>query len=84
MVVAYIASTCGSLLFSGIRNLALFGIINLAAIIVIAIFALDGIASLWCAWAAITSAAFAFHLLLTGPNGSANSTALRPAPARGG
>lgn len=84
VVTFYIASTCGSLLFSGNRNLALFGVVNLAAIIVIAIFAINGFASLWCSWAAITSAAFALHLRLADPDGPGDAAAARPSPALGG
>jgi hypothetical protein len=67
VVGAYILATCGSLLFSGVRNLALFGIVNLMAVVLIAILASNGFASLWCGWAALASAAFAVHFRLAGP-----------------
>ncbi|MCU1390548.1 MAG: hypothetical protein JWL72_3886 [Ilumatobacteraceae bacterium] len=62
IVVAYVLATCGSLLFSGFRNIALFGIVNLVAVAVLAELTIDGFASLWCGWAAICSGAFALHL----------------------
>lgn len=62
VVGAYIVATCGSLILSGYRDLAVFGVINLVAVAVLADVAIDGFASLWCGWAAVTSAVFALHL----------------------
>jgi len=62
VVAAYVLATCGSLLVSGYRNVALFGIVNLIAVAVLARLTIDGFASLWCGWAALTSGAFALHL----------------------
>ncbi len=64
VVAAYIAATCGPLLFSGNERLAVFGLVNLVAAAAIAVIAAEGLASLWCAWAAVASAAFAVHLRL--------------------
>ncbi len=61
-VAAYVAATCGALAFSGYRNVALFGVVNLVAVAVLARLTIDGFASLWCAWAALTSGAFAAQL----------------------
>jgi hypothetical protein len=41
---------------------AIFGVVNLIAVAVFARLAIDGFASLWCAWAAVASCAFAVHL----------------------
>lgn len=62
IVGAYIMATCGSLLLSTNRFLVRFGLVNLLAVIVIAIFVVEGFASLWCAWAALASGAVALHL----------------------
>ncbi len=62
VVMLYVVATCGSLIFSGIRPVAVFGIVNLVVVAVLARATIDGFASLWCAWAAISSAAFAVHL----------------------
>ncbi len=62
VVALYVAATCGSLIVSGVREIAWFGAINLIAAALIARLTIDGFASLWCAWAAISSAAFAIHL----------------------
>ncbi len=62
IVVAYMVATCGSLLFSGFRIVLIFGLVNLVAVAVLAHLAITGFASLWCAWAAITSGAIAAHV----------------------
>lgn len=62
VVALYVTATCGALIFSGVRDIARFGVINLMAVVVLAWLTIDGFASLWCAWAAISSAAFAIHL----------------------
>ncbi|HUV17765.1 MAG TPA: DUF6629 family protein [Ilumatobacteraceae bacterium] len=60
IVGAYVMATCGSLLLSTNRILVRFGLVNLVAV-VIAIFIVEGFASLWCAWAALASGAVALH-----------------------
>lgn len=65
IVSGYVAATCGAFLVSGIKNLRYFGIVNLVAVATLAAFVISGFASLWCAWAAITSALFALHLRRT-------------------
>ena len=70
IVVAYVAVTCGSLLFSGYGQLAVFGVVNLIAVAVLARLAIDGFASLWCAWAALTSGVIALNLRFGGPHRS--------------
>jgi hypothetical protein len=62
IVGAYILATCGSFIFSTNRILVRFGVVNLVAVVVFAIFVIQGFASLWCAWAALASGAFALHL----------------------
>ena len=62
VVALYVTATCGSLILSGIRDIARFGLVNLVAVVLLAQLTIDGFASLWCAWAAISSAAFAIHL----------------------
>jgi hypothetical protein len=62
VVMLYVVATCGSLILSGVRDIAWFGVINLIAVVLLAQLTIDGFASIWCAWAAISSAAFAIHL----------------------
>lgn len=62
VVAAYVIATCGALILSGYRDIAVFGVVNLIAVAVLAKFAIDGFASLWCGWAAVTSGALALHM----------------------
>ncbi len=62
LLVLYVVATCGALLASSSRPIALFGIANLAAVTVLAVLTTGNIASLWCAWAAVSSVAIAWHL----------------------
>ncbi len=64
IVGLYVVAVCGALLFSGIRPMVVFGLINLVAVIVIVYLTADGFASVWCAWAAISSGAIALRLRL--------------------
>ncbi len=78
VVVAYIVATCGSLVFSSYRHVALLGIVNLVAVAVLAKLAVDGFASLWCGWAALTSGAIALHLRFSHPQLSSSSASPSP------
>jgi Family of unknown function (DUF6629) len=60
----YIIAVCGALLLSGNRLLVLFGVANLVALPVIAWLAVDGFASLWCAYAAFASGVIALYMRL--------------------
>lgn len=62
ILAAYVLATCGSLLVSSVPVIAAFGVINMIAVAGLAYTVVDGFASLWCFWAAITSAAFAAYL----------------------
>lgn len=62
IVGLYVAATCASAVFSGYRHIAIYGAANLVGVAILAKFALDGFASLWCGWAALTSLAIALHL----------------------
>jgi uncharacterized protein DUF6629 len=61
IVALYVVAVCGALLMSGYRNVVIFGAVNLVAVIVIAWLTVSGFASVWCAWAAVSSAAIALH-----------------------
>ena len=77
VVTGYVIATCGALIISEHRDIALFGVINLVAVGVFAELAIEGFASLWCGWAAVTSAAFAVHLRY----GHGGTKRIRPAVA---
>jgi len=68
VVGLYIVAACGALLASGYRHVVIFGVANLAAIVVLARLTADGFASLWCFYAAITSGAITLHLRYAKPH----------------
>lgn len=58
----YVVATCGPLLLSSNRRMVVFGILNLAAVTVLAWLLATGVISLWCAWAAVASIVIVIHL----------------------
>jgi hypothetical protein len=58
----YIVATCGALLASRSRDVVLFGVLNLIAVVILARLSADGFTSLWCAYAALLSGAIALKL----------------------
>jgi hypothetical protein len=55
VAVLYVIATCGSLFFSQIRMMVVFGAANLAILLVVMAFKRYAFTSLWCAYAAIVS-----------------------------
>src|SRR5271155_750747 len=55
VAVLYVIATCGSLFFSKIRMMVIFGVANLAIILVVMAVKRYAFTSLWCAYAAIAS-----------------------------
>lgn len=70
ITAAYVAATCGAAILSGYRWIAVFGVLNLIAVATLARLTIDGFASLWCGWAALTSLVIAWHLRATAPRTS--------------
>jgi hypothetical protein len=68
VVALYVAVVCGALLFSGYRHVAIFGFANLIAVVVLARLTLDGFASLWCGYAALSAGAIALHMRYAKPH----------------
>jgi len=62
VAVAYVLATCGAALLSSDRRIVIFGVANLVAVALIARLTIDGFASVWCAWAAVISAAIALQM----------------------
>lgn len=81
----YVVSTCGALLLSSHRHIVVFGLVNLPVVILLALLNTSGFASLWCAWAAVTSVVIAAHLRWA-PTRSAqiNVTSCASSPLRPG
>ena len=67
IVTLYVVAVCGPLLMSGYRNVVVFGVVNLVAVIVIARLTVSGFASVWCGWAAVSSAAITLHCRFARP-----------------
>lgn len=55
VALLYVVATCGSLFFSKVRTMVLFGAANLAIILVVMAFKRYAFTSLWCAYAAVAS-----------------------------
>jgi len=62
IVSLYVIAICGTLLLSSVRRVVIFGIVNVVAVGIIAWLTVDGFASVWCGWAAISSGAIALHM----------------------
>ena len=55
LAVLYVVATCGSLFFSRVRDMVLFGSANLIILLVVMAFKRYAFTSLWCAYAAVAS-----------------------------
>jgi len=55
VAVFYVIATCGSLFFSKIRMMVLFGVANLAILLTVLLVKRYAFTSLWCAYAAVAS-----------------------------
>ena len=55
VAVLYVIATCGSLFFSKIRMMVIFGAVNLTILLIVMEFKRYAFTSLWCAYAAIAS-----------------------------
>ena len=55
VALLYVIATCGSLFFSKIRMMVMFGAANLAILLIVMEFKRYAFTSLWCAYAAIAS-----------------------------
>ena len=55
VAVLYVIATCGSLFFSKIKMMVVFGVANLAIVLVVMAIKRYAFTSVWCAYAAIAS-----------------------------
>ena len=62
LTALYVVATCGPLLLSRNRHIRVFGMLNVAAVTVLAWLMATQVISLWCAWAAVTSIVIVIHL----------------------
>lgn len=68
VVGLYVLATCGALLCSGYRDIVIFGVANVIAVVILARLTADGFASLWCFYAAIASGFISLHMRLGKPH----------------
>jgi cation transporter-like permease len=68
VVALYVAAVCGALLFSGYKHVEIFGLANLVAVALLAWLTIDGFASLWCGYAALSAGAIALHMRYAKPH----------------
>ncbi len=66
VAIFYVIATCGSLFFSKVRAMVLFGAANLTILLVVMIFKRYAFTSLWCAYAAIASIIILAYFWRTG------------------
>jgi hypothetical protein len=55
VAVLYVIATCGSLFFSKVKAMVLFGLANLIILLTVMIVKRYAFTSLWCAYAAVAS-----------------------------
>jgi hypothetical protein len=55
VAIFYVIATCGSLLFSKVKDMVLFGVANVAILVGVMVVKRYAFTSLWCAYAAIAS-----------------------------
>jgi hypothetical protein len=67
IIALYVVAVCGPLLISSYLSVVIFGVVNLVAVIVIARLTVSGFASVWCGWAAVSSAAITLHCRFARP-----------------
>jgi hypothetical protein len=65
VALLYVIATCGSLFFSEVKPMVLFGIANLAILLVVMAFKRYAFTSLWCAYAAVASVIILAYFWLT-------------------
>jgi hypothetical protein len=61
VAVLYVIATCGSLFFSKVKDMVIFGAANLAILLVVMAFKRYAFTSLWCAYAAVASVIILAH-----------------------
>lgn len=62
VVGLYVVATCTPLLLSSYRHIVVFGVVNLAVVLVLTRLTADGFTSLWCFYAAVACGAISLHL----------------------
>jgi hypothetical protein len=68
VAVFYVIATCGSLLFSKVKDMVIFGVANLAILLAVMAVKRYAFTSLWCAYAAVASVIILAYFWLTNPS----------------
>jgi hypothetical protein len=55
VAIVYVIATCGSLLFSKVKDMVILGVVNIAILLLVMTFKRYAFTSLWCAYAAVAS-----------------------------
>ena len=63
LAVGYVVAVIGPAVLSGYPSVVAFGWVNLAGLVVVAVVYADAFASLWCVYAALTSALVMVHMV---------------------
>ena len=66
VAVLYVIATCGSLFFSKVKSMVVFGAANLAILLTVMAFKRYAFTSLWCAYAAIASVIILYYFWKSG------------------
>jgi hypothetical protein len=61
--LGYVVAVIGPAVLSGYRSIVVFGLVNLVGLLVVAAVYVDAFASLWCVYAALTSALVTVHMV---------------------
>lgn len=63
LAIGYVVAVICPAVLSGYRSVVAFGLVNLVALLVVAFLYVDAFASLWCVYAALTSALVVLHMV---------------------
>lgn len=55
VAILYVIATCGSLLFSKVKDMVIFGIANVVILLIVMLVKRYAFTSIWCAYAAVAS-----------------------------
>ncbi len=61
VAVLYVIATCGSLFFSKVKSMVIFGAANLTILLIVMAFKRYAFTSLWCAYAAVASVIILYY-----------------------
>jgi hypothetical protein len=72
----YVIAVCTPFLMSSQRRLVVFGVANIVALTLLSVLLSNGLISLWCFWAAVSSVVIARHIRETSTNRQSESSGI--------